>query len=331
MKQPKRQRLTKLRLDEISLVDVPANPGAEILIAKRDEAQAMTFDEALRDTTARERMWRAMEGFNDALSALRRSVETIIEDPGVTDKAAAIRDSAEQFHARLNDMAPGLAVVKSALGAITPNHKEHRGMDIETLAKNLEAAEARIAEVVKRAETAEAALAAANKRADEAVAKAAAAGGTAGDDEVLKGLDPAVRAYVEKLRSDADAAQAAIAKAADEKLTGEYIAKAATLKHLPGVVPGEFGPVLKRVLHGADDADRNAVLGVLAKASDAVAARLTTTLGTPGTIASVSDAEVEADAMAKAAMKADGTTYAVAYRKVMKDNPGLYSRIIAKN
>ena len=116
-----------------------------------------------------------------------------------------------------------------------------------------------------------------------------------------------------------------------EKLTGEYIAKAATLKHLPGVVPGEFGPVLKRVLHGADDADRNAVLGVLAKASDAVAARLTTTLGTPGTIASVSDAEVEADAMAKAAMKADGTTYAVAYRKVMKDNPGLYSRIIAKN
>ena len=54
MKQPKRQRLTKLRLDEISLVDVPANPGAEILIAKRDEAQAMTFDEALRDTTARE-------------------------------------------------------------------------------------------------------------------------------------------------------------------------------------------------------------------------------------------------------------------------------------
>jgi hypothetical protein len=318
MKQPKRQRLTKLRLDEISLVDVPANPGAEILIAKRDEAQAMTFDEALRDTTARERMWRAMEGFNDALSALRRSVETIIEDPGVTDKAAAIRDSAEQFHARLNDMAPGLAVVKSALGAITPNHKEHRGMDIETLAKNLEAAEARIAEVVKRAETAEAALAAANKRADEAVAKAAAAGGTAGDDEVLKGLDPAVRAYVEKLRSDADAAQAAIAKAA-------------TLKHLPGVVPGEFGPVLKRVLHGADDADRNAVLGVLAKASDAVAARLTTTLGTPGTIASVSDAEVEADAMAKAAMKADGTTYAVAYRKVMKDNPGLYSRIIAKN
>ena len=33
----RRHRLTRLRLDEISLVDAPANPGATILIAKRDE------------------------------------------------------------------------------------------------------------------------------------------------------------------------------------------------------------------------------------------------------------------------------------------------------
>lgn len=256
----KRTRLTKLRVNEVSVVDTPANKQAEILIAKRHDGAA--------------------------------------DHP-------------------------------------TNSNMEDADMTLEELSKKLEEAEAAVAALTKRAEAAEANATALTKRAEDAeaaVKKAAedAAAGDQGDDAILKSLDPKVRDYVESVKKQADAANAAIAKAADERLTAEYIAKAAKFDGLPGVTPDAFGPVLKRVLGSADEGDRDAVLSALAKASDAAKKSLTTALGESGRFEK-SDAEAELEAKAHEVAKRDGVPFAKAYAKAMHENPELYTRFLAKN
>jgi 23S rRNA G2069 N7-methylase RlmK/C1962 C5-methylase RlmI len=132
------------------------------------------------------------------------------------------------------------------------------------------------------------------------------------------------------VKKKADAAEAAIAKAADERLTAEFVAKAAKFDGLPGVTADTFGPVLKRVLGGADEGDREAVLSALAKASDAAKKALTVSIGEAGRVEK-SDAEAELDAKAHEIAKRDGITFAKAYTKAMHENPALYERFLAKN
>jgi hypothetical protein len=256
----KRNRLTKLRINEVSVVDSPANVQAEILIAKRHDGGA------------------------------DRS-----QNP----------------------------------------HMEDHVMTLEELTKKLEAAEAAVATLTKRAEDAEANAATLTKRADEAEAevkkaKEAASAAEDGEDPILKSLDPSVRAYIEGIKKDADEAKDAVAKAADARVTAEYVTKAATFTGLPGVTGESFGPVLKRVLGGATDEDQAAVLDVLTKASDAVKKSLTKPIGEAGRVEK-SDAEAEMDAKAHEIAKRDGTTFALAYRKALNDNPDLYTRMINKD
>ncbi len=259
-----RQRLTKLRLDEVSLVDVPANAQAEILIAKRRDGN----------------------------------------------------------------------------GGHSPNsNTEEHGMTVEELSKKLEEMEAQVADLTKRADKAEADkkkaeddLAAMQKRAEDAEAEVAKAkagdgDGDGGDDHILKGLDPAVRKYIEDLRADGDESREAIAKMADEKLTDEYVAKAGAFTNLPGIVAKDFGPVLKRVLFTADEADRNAILDVLAKADAAIEKALTTPLGQTDPVEK-SDAESQLETKAHEIAKRDGVTFAKAYQQAMHDNPELYQEYL---
>jgi hypothetical protein len=122
--------LRKLRIGELSLVDRPANPGAEVLLWKRDgeppadpavAAYRATFDKAAaayRDLLAkgagadafdaalgaREAM-EAVQAFNSAvwevLDALGSAVCRISEDDGVADKAGAIKEAVDAALAAL--------------------------------------------------------------------------------------------------------------------------------------------------------------------------------------------------------------------------------------
>ncbi len=318
----KKSRLSKLKLDEISLVDSPANKGARVLIAKREE-EAKTFTEALAETEHREKIWRAIEGMHGIFGALQASVRSILEDDAVQDKKAAIEESVGQFQARLNQMLPSLSVLKAVLGGdpnLSIDWKDY-DMDINTLTKSLEQAEATITKLQASVDTLTSENAELKKSATPADAEESS------NEDVLKGLPDGVREIVEKARAEAadakktaEDATASLAKMADKELDRHYIAKAKEFTHLPGVKAEEFGPILKRVLHAADEADRNAVYEALAKTSQAVS-ELTKESG----VDTAADLDGDrADTLAKEIMKRDGSSYQQAYSKALAEDPSLY-------
>ena len=108
------KRLRSLTILEGSLVDAPANPGARIMLFKRDgevakARGAMNFDEAMADQKATELLDRAMTAVYQNIWALRLSLESIVEDEDEKDKAGKMRQSIEQFLAALEKDVPQIA------------------------------------------------------------------------------------------------------------------------------------------------------------------------------------------------------------------------------
>ena len=110
----RRHRLTRLRLDEISLVDAPANPGATILIAKREDLLAPTRitkagAEARLDALARAAMKADGTGYavayRKALRANRALYDAIVGSAASGDDAGAAERS--RALAALDEMAAG--------------------------------------------------------------------------------------------------------------------------------------------------------------------------------------------------------------------------------
>jgi len=87
----KKSRLTKIRVDEISLVDNPAVPGAEYVIAKRDESAISLLDlDELEVHLERDgKIFKANTG-GDSVSVVREAFVDAIEK---------LRDVAEQMDA----------------------------------------------------------------------------------------------------------------------------------------------------------------------------------------------------------------------------------------
>lgn len=135
-------RLTKLRLGELSFVDVGADPNAKVAIAKRGEkpkgapvaaavakllkayavgmvddgaAQgAKTFDELLAETQAREQQWEAYRELSPLFDALTSSIQSIAADQskGVDAQIELVRQSVESF---MNAIAGSLPDVQQEL------------------------------------------------------------------------------------------------------------------------------------------------------------------------------------------------------------------------
>ena len=107
----RRHRLTRLRLDEISLVDAPANPGATILIAKRDDLAPTRITkadaEARLDALARAAMKADGTGYavayRKALRANRALYDAIVGSAASGDDAGAAERS--RALAALDEMA----------------------------------------------------------------------------------------------------------------------------------------------------------------------------------------------------------------------------------
>lgn len=229
------KQLLGLRVDEVSLVDEPANPGAKVAFFKRKEDKPMnkfsawiakhlgkaaadelasikkdaqSFDDIEMGNEAREASWN-----------LQQSICSIIEDESLdmAAKTAKIDETITQFKAALsqeqleqtgagNSAGNGTSVVASTMKST----KGDKDMTPEELKKSIDGA---VAEAMAKAksETAEA-IAKAKAEADEAIAKAKAEASA----EVAKANDAVAKMIAER----ADEARLTKAKSMVEGVAG---------------------------------------------------------------------------------------------------------------
>ncbi len=310
------QQLTDMSIDEISLVDDPANEQARVVIVKakggkkaapKEDIEPMDDDEEDEEDADAVQLMARVKKAIDGLAP--RVAQTLAGIP------SADTDAADTAAASLKEFV----------------------MDIETLSKSLEDAEVKLAALAKRADDAENALTDASevikaKEAEiDALTNAAPHGEDtpAQDDEVLKSLPEAIRKRLQDSEAKANAAEAEIAKMRDAADLATAIAKA---KELNVGDPAVVGPLLMRVGKGQTTADDVVVMERLLKGVSAVAdeSALFKSIGSDAS----GDSEPEDVLKSKAAdiLKANsGMTFEQAYAKAMDENPALYSAYVSKS
>ena len=286
--------LTDMEIDEISLVDDGANPGARVEIWKSKKGPKMgEHSEPDGDEDGEDK-----DGDGDGLPPnkaagdgrkVAKAAEQLEFDMNLEELSAAL----EQAEARLDT----LEKAKTAA--------ETKAAELDAVVK---AKDARIAEL-------EGTIA---KRADPAAA----------DEAFLKSLPEAARDAILKARQDAADAKVELAKARDATETAEAITKAKAL----GVgKPEDVGPLLMRVAKGKTTQDDAKALEQLLKSAGAVSAKslLFKALGADSAV----DGDPEALLKAKADEIRKGNpklTPEAAYSAALDENPGLYAASIAK-
>lgn len=167
----------------------------------------------------------------------------------------------------------------------------------------------------------------------ETLRKAKPADPTPTEEEILKSLDPNVRAILEKSRLQAEMATAALKKAQEEQETAEAIAKAKEVEHVPAK-PEEVADLYKS-LKAVKAELAEQVFGIF-KAMSAVETDGGEALfkgkgaaGDPGAAAATSE-EVWTQVEAKAAeiAKAEDISQAEAISKAFKQDPELYKAYV---
>lgn len=198
--------------------------------------------------------------------------------------------------------------------------------------------------VVKMAEDLEAAEALAEEEQGKRILaeKAAKPKDTKDDADVLKGLTPEARKFVEKAQADAREAQAdakkandAILKMADASREREFVTKAKGFGNL-SLDPKTFGPVLKRIADGTStEKDAEEIQRVLA-AANTLAKGLFIKKGSSNEIAGNGDSAMEQiTALAKELREqvqksGDKLSYPDAMDRVIREHPELYKQYLAE-
>lgn len=305
------QALTDMTIDEISLVDDPANEQARVLIVKakggkKPYSKSDDMDE------------------DDAES----NTDPDPEEEKATRLMARVKKAIDEIAPRVaQTLAGSLSADNDAADAAAASLKEYV-MDIEALSKSLEDAEAKLAALTTRAESAEDAL----KDADEVIKSLKAAAQPANqpsDEEVLKSLPEAIRKRLQDAEEKAKAAEEAVAKARDEQERTEAIAKAKDLKVGD---PAVVGPLLLRVAKGMTTADDAKALTDLLKAAGEVSAQSALFKSIGSDVAVDGDPEELLKAKADEIQKANaGMTFEQAYVKAMEQSPALYNAYVAKS
>lgn len=319
-------KLTDMTIDEISLVDDPANGEARVMIVKAKnpknpmagtDAEMSEMDEDMPDdeeAEAKPKPKKKMqaplpyENMDDRLLKFRDA----LEDAELTDEQTdAVEKAAEEL------------VAFAVTATETASAAKEKTMDLEQLSKALGEAEAKLAALEKRADEADAALAEANeiiKEKDVELSSVRKSAGE-GEDEVLKSLPEAIRKRLED-------AEAEIAKVRAENEEREAVAKAKSL----GVgEPDKVGPLLLRVEKGMTTADDAKVLTALLKGVGEIAVKsaLFKALGSAASEEGSPEEQLQAkaDEIAKSNPK---LTKEQAYAEAMKQNPQLYNQYVAK-
>jgi hypothetical protein len=324
------QKLTDMTIDEISLVDDPANEQARVEIVKakggkkkfppkkadpKADAKADDTDSDNEDETSPD----GDEGDSEGG-----------ETPPEKNLEAKVKKALEHIAARVAQTIAGDSSVDLNAAAEAAN-MEHE-MDIETLSKALESAEAKLATLEKRATDAESALVDAGKvidAKDAEIAKAKATPAAAAveptEEEVLKSLPESIRKRLEA----AAAQEVEMQKLRDDTEAKEAIEKAKGLKIGDATV---LGPILLRVAKGKSTAEDAGKLEQLLKAAGEVTSKspLFRSVGTDAG-ADAGDPETALKGKAEEIRKAKPElSEAQAYSLAMEQNPTLYNDFVAK-
>lgn len=319
-----KNELTDMEITEISLVDEPANEDARVVIVK---AKAKTKPVADKEADPNE-----AEPDGDADDGEQKDKS----GKGKMKKSAAPISAARVAGAILtaiNELSP--QIVEKALAEGFSANPEAADMaeeiimetimDISTLSKALEDAEAKMETLEKRATEAEAALSLANDNIAKAAAAATAKPEEPSEEEVLKSLPEAIRKRLEKAKED----EATIAKMAEEAEEKAAIAKARDLKVAE---PEKVGPMLLRIAKGKTTEDDAKVIEKLLKQAATISS-LSPLFKSIGSAAAV-EGDPEEILKAKALEIQKGSegkmTFAQAYDEALKQNPSIYDAYIAK-
>lgn len=345
-------KLTNMSIDEISIVDDPANEAARVEIVKAkafkpcadcktpdaciEKRQCMTemkkgkpkdFEDAMKRQSERVNAYKMFDDIYKATDALRSAIMSTIEDDEQEDRPAVVGKNIDAFVEYLKGLAPSiLAKARAGDGddpAADAAQLQEMMMDIEQLSKALEKAEIDMAALEKRAADAETLLK--SKDAELAELKKSAGGET---EDVLKSLPEAIRKRFEEAEAKTKAAEDAIAKMKDESEAKEAIAKAKDL----GIGKAEdVGPLLVRVAKGKTTADDAKTLEQLLKSAGEVASKSNLFKSMGSTVAEGVDPDALLKSKAEEIRKAKPElSFEQAYTKAVEANPDLYSAYIAK-
>jgi|GEM_PF-5348016 len=305
--------LTGLTINEISVVDDPANPEAVISIfkAKRTPpADAKADDEDTEDGADDE----DTEGEGKKAMPFSKLAQAVLE---------ALEDASEDIIGKA--LSAGFADDPDAAAAAAAIFQEIV-MGGEATAKTLDEANAQIADLQKRLTTATNALVDKDAALTAEIAKNQAPANGELTEEVLKGLPEAVRKRLEQGEAD----RVALQKAAEKAETDTAIAKA---KELRLADPDKAGAALARIRKGKSTAEDADLIEGLFRAA---AAQITTgalfkALGNPADNPTGDDPEAVLKAKAEEIQKAKPTmTAAAAYAEAVDKNPDVYAMYVAK-
>lgn len=287
------QNLKDIELDEVSLVDKGANQHAHVVLMKSlskdfPEAadaigKAISFREAMNNDIASDKLGEMMEGFH-------RSIGSIMADESITNKSAAVAESAAQFHA---------AVAALSKEYEMSDNSEELMQKVAKLEADLATAEETNAKLTADLE---AATSPEPEAADE-VNKADL------PESVRKALDEA-----EELKKRADEQAERIQKMEDAAAKKSWIEKSAD---------SDTGTLMHQIAkHDGELADKAFEL-VSAMRKRAEEAGLFKSIGSDGD----ADAETAVDKVNKKASEyaeKNGVSHSVAVSKVLEANPSLY-------
>lgn len=293
--------VSNITVEEISIVDDPANEHAQAVIFKA-------------------KAFKACADCKDADVCKTKGCVAKVQVPmfKVAEAlAAALDDLDEEIMAKVQERLaqyPGAAMDAAALLKETM-------MDIEEVTKALEKSTADNAVLLKRAEKAEADLA-------DAKGKIAKAGGATDDDELLKSLPQSVRDRLEKAETDAAATRALFEKQAADREVEVAIVKA---REYGVAEPEKVGSLMVRVAKGKTTSDDAAALEALLKAQAAQAqmAALYAQAGMGMPVVIEGDPEAFLKSAAETIQKAKpALSFAEAYTEALEANPNHYAAIM---
>jgi colicin import membrane protein len=284
-----RFEISDMDINEISLVDEPANDDAKVVIVK-----SKSKEHTMKPTEA--------QVAGAILAAM-------------TDLSAEIvKRASEQFSDNPEAATMAESIIKETV------------MDIEKMAKALENAEAEISTLTKRAETAEAALKA--KDDEIAKMKDGGKSQAEKDEEILKSLPESIRKRLESADAEVAKAKAAeaeaiekAAKLAAEREETEAIEKARGLKVAD---PEKVGKLLVRVAKGKTTADDvKEIEEILKRDAALTSSPMFRVIGKSKAVEG--DPEAILKSKAEEIQKAKPSlTYAQAYDQALKENPEVY-------
>lgn len=320
------------RIDEVSLVDSPANQLARVLLFKRDEPVTKNDDEADEMPLTTQQILdrnEAQEDWWELQCALSRSVQSIMDEAAPADQPALLERTLREFLSQAEQLIPKVSpsVAKRLtpiVTTLTALAKEGRAISTDRL-QRLKDALATLEQIIQEGTPAEKEP----KMAETDVEKRATAAEARVKEleaQLAKGDPEALAKRVEAAEQRAIQAEAVAKREQELREEREYIAKAQGYTTLP-VHPKDDWKVFKAI-DAMDAPTRDRLLELLDAADGQLAiAGALGAVGKGGERRGGTSAWDEISTLATGIIsKSTGMTFDTAVQQVLRERPDLYDR-----